>query len=451
LSFSVVLLKGGNVVQTIGTHTPFLSAVNTSDFDAANPPRLTAIHKTITIKGVLFGKDSTAKANYDALVAQFENAASYPDGLQLKDGSGVVVLDLAGHDYFKIESLALPESDRQWRNELSFTIQVSAVRRFIRVVEGTSDTEISGLTLTESWSYDEAGLLTQTLEGNITTPQGTSAVAAARDLGLKLPSSSFGYVTNGQGGCNVEQEDEGDTKASFTSTIRQVGLPLPAGVGPSFSVSIETAIANGEKVTTTSVSGTGTGAEAAVKALLPAGAESSSVRSDKFQRTASATYVKREPAVGSVIIRSHSIVATGGERPIRYTQCSGGREPLEHVGTYQIIEIEESATVEIIGPPGGAIAGGGSRFKIPPSLAGVQGIREDRSRFRISAPYVTQMGRDASSHHWAIDVRRFYFATDFKSAYAAMGNATVLARSTGFQGTDPDKEVAGRNAGKAAS
>jgi hypothetical protein len=441
MSFSVVLLKGSSPVYTFGSHTPFFAPVYDYVFDGFTPPRLVEVRRAFSIEGVIYtATEAEAKTKYDALLAVIEDADNYPDGLQLlQDTTPVVdIRSSTGHSYFQIEQLALEKSDHQWRGELRFTCKITAVKRNTRVIEGTS-TSISGLTLRESWSYDEAGLLTQTLTGQITT-FGASATAAAGAFGLDLPGPSFGYVTNGPKGCDVEQLDEGDTKASFASTIRQVGRPLPDGVGPSFKVSTETTITNGEKVVTTTVTAQGPGAVDAVAAQLPSGAELSRQESEPFGRTASAVYVKRQPASGDVILRSHQFTATGGDRSTKWTKRSGGRSPLRHKGLFEVVEVEESISVEIVGIP--ALP----RFKYPPPVAALD---EDRSRFKMTGPYVVQLGSTLAGHRWALDVRRVYFAKDFKSALAALSLASFSARaSASLISTTPDKEAEDQKAGK---
>jgi hypothetical protein len=429
VSYTVRLKKTGfappsDVFYTFATHTPFTSLTRKYDFDDSQPPRLVSTVSTWTLDGIILGTESTLATDYAALKAKLENPNTYPDGLELVKDPSTVVETLSGYAEFKVELLELPQSDRQWRTEIRFRVKVSGKQRYAQA--GTLPPNLADYKVTHSWSYDETGLATETLQGEIEVSSG-SAVATARLLGLTLSGTSR-FVTNGPEGVDVEQLDRADRKARFTSTMRELGLSAPASVGPSFSVTRQTTVqANGEELTTTSVSAAGAGAESAVKSYRPASVFTESVSVDNFQRRSSGTFVTKK----IITQKTHRFTVTGGGRGFRWTRRTNGRKPARHTASFGEVTIREDFRVETLGDPSP------EKFKIPvaltdvPSNGGDAGsIALDTSGFELQGPEVLEFGKDRASTKWAITLHRRYQCASFAEAAAAIFRAAAQDQAT---------------------
>lgn len=410
MSYTARLVRGGSAVYAFTT-TPFTEPKHTPEWDTQEPPILAALAKSHTLTGILVGASETATvAAWDALKAVLEvSGANQIDGVELlRSGTVVDSITVAGgYQGFKWEVLEAPKSDLQWRGEMRFTLRISGRKRFSTGAGGLGAT-VSRLDQHESWSYDETGLLTRSLAGEVETTSG-SAVAIARTIFLSLPSSSFGRVTNGPEGVDVERLDLDDTQARYTSTIREVGRTLPAAVGPSFSVERTVAVEGGETVTTTTIRARGTGAEAAVLSKIPAGSlASSKITVDEWQREASGTFVVRSASNGATtqIVRTHRFELSGGGRRISWTLRTGNRAPLKHVGPYEPVNVAEEIGLENSGADG-------ANFTPPSPL---DGLAEDTSASRTSGPARVQIGADRSGDRWALQISRRYTAPDASTA-----------------------------------
>lgn len=271
---------------------PFVVPDHSYEYDLSLPPRLVAIDKLWTLEGVLYGNDAAALSTaWEALKAKIEDLKNYPDGIELL-GDGTVFESISvkgGYDDWRIERLVSPKTDLQWRGELRFTLKILGRRR----IPGLTS-PITKFTQTETWAYDEAGLLTRTLAGELEVASG-SATAQARTLGLKVPDNTFGVVTNGPEGVDVERLDPADLKARYTSTIKQSGTPLPDGCAPNFTVDVETSVQNGLQTTSTRVHATGTGALAAVQSHLAPGWVHETVSQDANTRSAQGVFIEVNP------------------------------------------------------------------------------------------------------------------------------------------------------------
>lgn len=408
MSYTVQLMRGGSPSFVFASPTPFLAPKYTHEFDDLEPPTLCMIHRVWTIQGRLKGAEAAVAAAWNALLDSLETVATYPTSAQLLQGAAIV--QVISGDSFKIEAYEAAKSDLAWRGELRFTVKITATQK--------KNTPIAKLTQHESWSYDEAGLLTQRLVGEVVTPSGTSAIAQTDDLGLDLPGPTFGFVTAGPNGVDYEQVDRADTIARFTSTIRQVGLPLPSGVGPSFKVGRSTSTSDGWQTTTTTATARGNGAVAAVAAAAPQGAiAEATYSSDAFEREASARYVQRVPAAATTILRTYSFTFSGGGQPKLFTLKTGGRTPAEHTGAFRPVTVRERIVVQFTGVPTLGV------FAYP---APVAGLFYDRSTFEPSTPERTFIGQAPQADRWQLTVNRTYRGTSMSDA-VSKASAFALA------------------------
>ena len=418
MSYTVRLIRDAATHYTFPV-TPFIAPAHAYNYDEQEPPALVSVRKTWRIRGRLHGASEAAVITaWDALKAKIEDPTALPDGIELQR-SGTTVESITtdgGYLGWKVESCELLDQDLSWRGFLEYLIVVSGTKR-----HATSGT-IGDLTLVESWSYDESGLLTRTLRGEVEVLSG-SAEETARTLGLALPGTNFAFVTNGPEGVDVEVLDRADKKARFVSTVGESGLTLPAGVGPSFSVSVETSVADGEQVTTTRVTAVGVGAEAAVKSQRPAGKATESIQKDNFRRTASAVYVQKKAATGTnQVTRTHKFRSSGGGRPLRWSRRSGGRAPVKHPGAFAEVTITETIRVEVLGTPGT------DDFKLPAPLVGVD---EDTNGFEISGPERIETGKDRKGDKWSVEVKRVYRAAAFAEAFVAVAKSAFQPGTAG--------------------
>lgn len=404
---------------------PFAAPELSYNYDDQEPPVLVSITKTWTIEAMLYGgvwqvgggEQATAAA-WTALVNSIEAGTAQILGLQLRRGNTVVeeVSVEAGYYGVKIDTLSSPRTDQQWRLGNSVKLRVSGTK-FLAAGGNT----VSKLTQTLAYSYDEDGLLTETLSGEVTVTTG-SAEAIARTFGLALPSSNFAYVTSGPEGVDIELVDRTGLTARFTSVIRESGSALPGGVGPGFSVEIETTNIDGDDVTTTTVTAQGPNAVSAVKSKRPAGRLLESQSKNDYQRTAKAVYVVKKAAPNATPLKRRNFTTTGGGRSVKWTRRTGGRKPKPHIGSFAEVVIDEVIVLERAGAP--ALLLNNDQIFPPPLGGGL--VVEDTGAFRIDGgPDLIEKGKDPSGDRWQIRVHRRYTAADFFDAYLAVTQAAV--------------------------
>jgi len=404
MTYSVRFVRKGVEHHPFET-TPFVAPDHSYEYDLRLPPNLVAIVRTWTVEGTAYG------AAWERLKAKIEDPGNFPDGIELLRDSTVLesITVAGGYDDWRIERLSSSRTDLQWRGEHRFTMRIVGRRRL-----ATKD-KISDLKQTETWSYDEAGLLTRMLTGELDVTDG-SAVTEARKLGLKLPGKTFAFVTNGPEGVDVERLDPGDLKARFTSTIRESGLALPDAVGPGFTLEVETAVRDGIQVTTTRVHGTGPGALAAVQAHLAPGRHHESISSDSHTRTAQGVFVEARPANGDQLLRMHRFSVAGGNRPMAFTRRTGGRVPAEHTLSFTAVDVTESIEVLTWGKP----ATGSIRLPSP-----VTGLTEDRDAWRLVGPERTTIGKDETADEWTTHVTRVYRAVSLTNVFTPVLQSVI--------------------------
>lgn len=426
-----VRLVGGTPVATVYTfEAVFTEPTHGLEHDDQEPPIVVAITKTYSLTGILYGASETATiAAWDELKAVLEaSGSSQIKGIEVVRNSTVAdsITTAGGYEGLRVVKFTSPKSDLQWRGEMRFGLEITGRKRFASGVSGLGPT-VSRLTQQESWTYDESGLLTRSLTGEVQTTSG-SAVAIARTIFLSLPSASFAYVTAGPEGVDVTREDLADRTATFTSTIRESGAALPGLVGPSFSFSTETSVANGDTVTTIRIQAVGPGAEAAVRSRAPAGVTASTITVEPHGRSAVGHFVvKKTSSAGQVKTRRFAV--SGGGRARTFTKRSRGRAPVPHVGSYEPGEIVETIHLEK--------TGSGGDFSLPAPLDGVD---EDTAGLRMSGPNKESPGKDKSGDLWSLDVQRVYKIADTSQAYLKILEA-VGAVSTAPTETGPQNEI----------
>ena len=434
MSFTVRFRRGTTDVATFASPTPFVEPVDDLEYDDQEPRALAAIVRRWTITGVVYAASETAAITaWSALKAALETPATNPDRIELlRDGNVADSISVAdGFEAVQVDSLASPRSDWQWRGGFLFTVKVSGRKRLSVATTGAGN--IAKLELTESWSYDENGLLTHTLSGVLEAASG-SAEAIARTLGLTVPGPTFAFVTNGPEGVDVEKLDRADRNARFTSTVREVGEALPGGVAPSFSVATEVSVGGGFETKTVTASASGPGAESAVRAQRPGGSlASESLVVDPWTRSARAVYVQRKP-LGDPL-RSHRLSIRGGGRAIAWSRMSGNRDPIRHVLSRAPVEIEEEIVVEVVGN-----APGTDRFRLP---APIPGLDEDPGKFALTAPELVERGADRSQDRWQVRLSRGYVAVRFADAYTALSKQALAPGSSSTPSAEAQRQGKG--------
>lgn len=432
MSYTVRLRRyNGSSWETAYTFpiNPFLSPLAVNEHNDAEPPRITATRWTWALEALLDGAGE--EAVHDKWTELREAIEGEPpvQGVQLLR-DGVVVEDISpegGYQQVKVEQLSSPKTDTQWTTDVTVQMRVTGYKRIANPSAPDPDSgEVGGedgetdpvgaLEQTLSYDYDPNGLATKTLSGVVETVTGVSAEALARAFTLPLPGSEWAYVTRGPEGVNVEVLDQANTRARFTSVIRQSGAPLPAGVGPDFKAIVETTTADGKETTKTTVTAVGPSALAAVRSKRPAGKVFEQITSDPHGRAAQAVYIQEAKAPNAPPVRRHRFVITGGGRPIRWTRRAGGREPAKHIGSATEVLIEEECTVERYGRPAGI-----QDFKFPSPLSNVD---QDTSRTRHEAPE-REIGKDESADKWIATIHRFYTAARFYPAYLEILKSVV--------------------------
>lgn len=425
MSYSVQFVRGGSVIYSFPA-AAFVQPQHDYTFNDAQPPLPTAVNKAWTIEGILAGtSEVSTETLWTDLVAILENPAAYPDGVQLLQGVSVIeeISFAAGYDLVKVEQITSPRSvkpELQWHSEMRFAVRVSGRRRLVNVTR---------LEQHDSFAYDEAGLLTRTLAGTVETKSGTSAKGQAATFGLSLPGPAYGFLTNGPGGVNVEQLDAADTKATFVSSYQQTGQALPAGVGPSFSVSLESTTTSGELITVTTVSARGPGAMAAVSAKAPAGAIFSRVvKSDAWGLTATGIFVTKQLATPGRLLMLWTFDVTGGGPGAGSTERTGQRPPALHVLPLSVVEIVETISIDVVGAPQDG------DFLIPAPLA-IEGVIEDQGpgKRRTAGPRCVQFGTTHAGDRWTFAVTRTYLAAEMPDLPTVIGQQVLRPDSLAGQ------------------
>lgn len=434
---SVEIRRGGATVYTFAAPTPLAKPRHRYEHDDQDPKRVTAIAKTFTLEGVFYGDEESIDTQWDALVAELEKTdTNQLDGFRfLRDAAELEAVDkTSGYDEVIVESFEAVHAAGMWTRELRFVIVVTGKRRL-------ADSDgIVKLTQEEDYSYDDRGLLTRTLIGEVETKSDTSAETKARTLGLTLPSANFGFMTKGPEGVNILIRNRGDTFCRFISIIAENGQALPGNVSPTFSAEVAETIQEGERFTVTVAAARGTGALAAVQALKPGDTFSETVGSDAKQRTARAIYIQRNAegdSGGSLrLLRLRRFRHTGGGRPIRHTRRTNNREPAQHVMTRTPAEVVEEITVEVFGTPGV------DDFTLPKALT----LPEDTDAFEQTWPTRVSIGRERSGDKWVASFRRVYRPTKVDVLPASLGVA--IFRDQDDESSSPRKEARRQAAGR---
>ncbi len=436
MSYAVVLRRGAADILTFNTPTPLPSPRTTYEKDDDDPPRLASISKTWEVEILLLGSESSVETQLNAIKAVIEDPTNYPDGARLiRDAGGAdSILERidaeGGYDEFFVDAMVLPISDGYPSSEIKVQLTISGKRKF------PDANGITKFTQSESYAYDDCGLLTRTLVTEVETDASESAEAKARLFFLTLPGASFGYLTKGPEGANIDVLNKGDTKARSISIIQENGVALPADVSPIFSKSITTQTQEGETFTITTISTRGTGAEAAVRAAEPGTKlQSSVITVNDAQCTATGVFVQRDTTqAASKVIRFHSFDSRGGGKPLVSTPRSGNRVASVHVLARTLVELIETITLEVTQSTTPI-------FKFPPPLSGVI---EDTDALAISHPRIVSFGSKKSGDRWQAGTRRTYRPQMIGSALVSRIEAAVAAQK---MTTTLEQEVGRKNVG----
>lgn len=391
-------------------------------------PRPSSTNWTWSIEAKLYKALGDVFGQWNDLRAAIEGDPPVKGVQLLRDG--VVVEEVSsegGYQEVKITRLSSPPTETQWSDDLTVRLQVTGVKRITTTLpdepeeadetDGSSD-EVATLELSVNYSYDEAGLLTKTLSGELTAKTG-SAEALARAMGLTPPGADFALLTRGPNGVDVEVLDlPADKRARFTSSVKQSGAALPSGVSPNFSLQVETVAGDGDEVTTTTAVGEGPGALDAVKSKRPPGRVLEKITYDTFRLTASAVYITKKKRTTDV--KRQTFTISGGGRATRWTRRTGGLKPLKHLGSFTEATLDEQVTFEKIGTKP-TIAD----FKLPKPISDAA-VEYDASGFSISGPTRIEIGVDSSGDKWQVVVRRRYTSATFYDAWVAM-NVAIYA------------------------
>jgi hypothetical protein len=407
MSFTVAFYKSGALLYAFPTPTPFPSPKCEPGYNSAEPPALTSVLKTWDITGIFYGKEPVAVAKWTTLISTLTDPTNQADEIRLIQGASTIVDRIGvsqGFAGFKIDGFESPKSDLQFRSEMRFRVRVSGRLVFALVGIGT---DVVDLEQRETWSYSPEGLLTHTLTGKVTTKPGTSATAQAQVFGLTLPSGAFAYSTNGPGGVDVERLNEGDTEASFTSTVEQSATVLPAGVAADYSFGVTVSEANGETTRVVSVSARGVGAASAVAAAAPTGAlVTSGIKTDDAKLSAEATFTVRDSKTpGTTLVRTREFAVSGGGVPVRFTRRSGGRDP---AGPHNLAR-SEVEIVEVILLHFRGLLGAAQDLGIPAPLESA-GLFEDTDALRVPPWKRVEQGVTPFGDLWELRLTRVYRA-----------------------------------------
>lgn len=439
LQLQIVQATAGTFTFDVeGEWTPRLEPVYRA---ATEPPQLEQILYTWEFRACRLVTSTGAPAALDASVAAFfatfEDEEDHPTYVRLvRDPSGaateVLRLGTGGSDTYEGLRFALIEGeqdpqnpDASWSASATFTIEVSASRKF------ADANGIVGFTQEVRTRY-VSGLRVLEWDTTITTAEGVSAVDKAKSFAAIDISSlpTYSYETNGPDGIEWEALDA-DESASRTPTVvqaisrvREWGVVIGASGGGAAPDEVSLDV-----TTTTSADGTtvateafarGPNAEQWVLSQRPAGGLASSIVTvSTAKNEARATWETNSSAAGVGFARTVTITTSGGGRALRMIPIAGGHPPIVQRGGFAPFKAEVAVRVTRQGGDGTA-----AELKFPPLLPAPWIL--DPIASKESDPYIAQLGPDESAHLWERTASLVYMAAtrpaELPGAAIANGN-----------------------------
>lgn len=267
------------------------------------PAELTAEIETWELVGAVYRNATPASVTSDfaTLSTLLSNRSDPVDSVKFKSGSTTIrELNTTTHAALMVTAVDSdpgPDGAGHWTNHWRGSITIVG-KKLIH------SSNIVKLERRYTYSYDDAGLLTQTLEGRIETMPGTSAKTQAEAQADASLGAAFIFETGGDSNIEVRVENAPeDTIATFRQVQREIGLTVPA-TATSYRLAVETAeIADG-KITTIQVSARGTSVASARTAVRAQKPGTSFLRQQETEDRDGlgfrATYTKREPRTATV-------------------------------------------------------------------------------------------------------------------------------------------------------
>lgn len=381
---------------------------------ASEPPELEQLLWTWEFRGCRIvpadGATSTLWTDVLAFLAYFEDRDDHPTYARLiRDPSGAAaeVLRIGSPTYESLRfGLIEGEQDPQlaaasWSRTATFGLRITAARKF------ADANGIVGWQQTVRVAY-EAGLRVLEWDTEITTADGTDAVAKAKAFAAidiaALPA--YSYQTNGPDGIEWEELDADEvngrtvTAVQAISRVREWGVTIGASAGGTAPDDVElevTTETTPEEVrTTTFARARGPNAEQWVLAQKPAGSlftDRTVLRSATNE--ASGFWERRTTRTGAAVAAARVVEVTvsGGGRAVRVRSIAAGLPPVVQRGAFLPYQATVAVTVRRQGGSGLV-----NELPFPAGLGGPWIL--DTAASSEGDPYIVERGRDSSQHVW---------------------------------------------------
>ncbi len=411
----------------------------------ASPAVVTAEIETWALKSLVYvnATPGTLTSDLETLAALLRNRSSPVTSVTLKyGGSTIRSMSSTTHAQLMVRALRTIAGPGAWVNHWRGDLVI--VGR--KVLPDASD--IVKVTQKVAYSYDEAGLLTQTLTGRIEVTAGTDVVAKAQGYALTSLGSAYVFTTGGlaAGAANIDVEilnHPTDTIAEFRSQQKEKGVTIPA-TATDWSQGSSIADTPDGRLTTTRVSARGTSianARTAVKGAKPATAvRVSTEREDKDSITYSAEYVVREPlptqaafySLPTILSMQRRVTVRGGGQP-RILEPVPGYRPYETLGAQQPVRVTERISMRCtnVSDPGG--------IPLPEMILAPQYLQPDECEDDI--PFREEKAEADAADVWSRSASRVYELADISSLDYA-GLFAKLQSAPRFA-SEPDFKVRG--------
>lgn len=432
------------IIQGVTTWTFAVSgrktAERTAEFKrASNPPQCTSVLDVVTFDdAILVSSDDTVATlmtSFASFRALLETRSAPITNARIVDSGGTVRWQLGsggGYERLMLEAWQAGGSTRSpaveaasWRSAIPFRIRFSAVLKF-------ADTNgIVGWDQEVRRSYDEGGLEVVEWVTRVTTAETSTPSAGARAkaiayglIPIALYGSTYSYLTNGDDGVEVVEEDsdaENDrvaTVAIAVSRIREWGVTVGAdtpGTSPStFVLDIRRVVGPDEETITTTASATGPGAEQWVKSKVPVGVEPERTEEleERSTRRWTITWTQNIATGGAGggagetfdgLIREIRVEVEGGKASSEF-EPTAGFSPVEFRRAISAWTVTVSATVEARGENLSRTA-----LPLPANLDMVEGLRLDYDASREDLdPWVAERAARGDRHRWRREARVVY-------------------------------------------
>lgn len=208
--------------------TPYFLPKMSLEYDQSIPTNVAKRIRTWDFPNVYLVNSSTTAllADYDNLISVLKSETDPVTRVSFKkDGVEQDFLERSTYKSLEVTEVSVKQEPGIWNSFISMSITFTENETII--YSGGSGGNVSEETT--SYEYDPmSGLLTISRTGKIVGA--SDALSSAKSRALSFPSQGeWVYETNGPDGINISVNKE-NTEATYTSTIKEVGVQIPSNV-----------------------------------------------------------------------------------------------------------------------------------------------------------------------------------------------------------------------------